>query len=160
MGRESSNNPSLRTSILALILWGCSPLRSVTLSTRPVLVMGQTTPAELAKKLGAPVRTYHPQERTRAEVQVYPDARSFQIEEGKVVAEFRDPDPVSTDQDESSLQYWMHRWKGKNTQLDEVPHSKDRHGRSLFILREVESRTAVIFDSAKGEVIRVVQYGN
>ena len=131
---------------------GCSPQAGV--------VFGKTTPAELQARYGVPVRSYTPADRASAEIQVFPHSDSFQVEEGKVVAHFRDPSSRAADQDERSLQYWRHRWRGKNPGFEEIPGTRDVHGQSLYLLKETESGSAVVYDSTREEVVRVLQYGN
>ena len=63
---------------------------------------------ELKKAKGKPQRTYLVQEKDKNQGEIYEYPKeSFQVEKGKVVYHYRQPQGS-----EEFLQYWLNRWKG------------------------------------------------
>lgn len=118
--------------------------------------VGKSSASELFAELGHPVRSYQPEERPQAEVHQFSGSEneSYQVENEKVVAHFRDPTP-----DEQTLQYWRHLWRGRGATYTEIPGTRNPHGQALYTLRDQSNHMAIIYDQAKGRVVRVMQYG-
>ncbi|MCM2276808.1 MAG: hypothetical protein NDJ89_01875 [Oligoflexia bacterium] len=122
-------------------------------STRQV-VPGKTSITELTDQRGPPLRAAPLESRPGAETLSYPGNETFQAEQGKIVAHWRDPEPG-----EATLQYWRHRWKGQNPRYEEIAGTRDAHGNAEFLLRDSSSQTAVVYDPRRDRVLRVLRYG-
>lgn len=118
------------------------------------VIPGQTTVSELKAQLGEPTRVSTPAIRPHSRLLDYPDGSIFQIERNLVVAATYSPGP-----DEVTLQTWRHRWKGQNPQFEEIPGTRNPHGKRTFRLISAQARMAVIYDEATNRVVKVVRYG-
>lgn len=123
------------------------------------IIVGKTTSEEMLKTYGPPARSYRPASRHQAEVHQFAENEAFQSEGGKVVAYFRDP-ITDENKDERSLQYWRHLWRGQDLVFEELPGSAGLHGDTLFVLKDQVTRIAVVYDTGKKEVVRVLRYEN
>lgn len=146
--------------ILFFFLIGCQPGQS---PSKPdpasKITLGKTTSEEMLRVYGVPDRSYQPASRLQAEVHQFSQNEAYQSEGGKVVAYFRDP-ITDESKDERSLQYWRHHWRGQDLVFEELPGSEGIHGDALFVLKQKATKTAVVYDTGKKEVVRVLRYEN
>jgi len=83
----------------------------------------------------------------------YPGGRSYQIQNEKVVAFHRAPEP-----DERAIQAWYHKPGAarRETTVARVDESRSGHV-VLGAVRFVDLKRTVVYDRASGEVIRVIE---
>jgi len=116
---------------------------------------GKTKQADLHRTLGPPQRSERSSLRSGATIDYYGDHIQYQVENGVVVAEVRNPDP-----DEMDLQHWLQRWKDVEVRREVVQGTRDAHGRTEMQLVAPVHGMAVIYNSDSGQVRQVVRYGS
>lgn len=117
------------------------------------IVPGETTVSALKSIKGQPAREYVPDSRSKANVLEYADRKAYQVEGDLVVASFREPA-----EDERSLQYWKHQFKGAAQKYEKVPGTENPHGQSFYELSAPTLAVGVVYDPVQDRVIRVVKY--
>ena len=138
----------LYLALLLTVLDGCAK------HSPDQVVPGSTTETALQTTLGAPGKIWTPAARPQARLLDYPDGCSFQVESQVVVGVACPPTAQ-----ESTLQYWRHRWAGNSQKFEELPGSANVHGQKRFRLVSRQVGMAVIYDEAADRVVRVVRYG-
>lgn len=145
----------MRTSILipvaVVAIFGGAGCAKRHDSIRP----GKTTQQELHRERGEPQSARQAAHRKGALLEQYGDHVQYQVENGVVVAEIREPDP-----DERRLQDWLQRWKDVVTRREPVKGSTDAHGRADMQLVAPSLGMTVIYDQDSGSVRQVVRYGS
>jgi hypothetical protein len=160
----------LMAALLAVALAsGCAPEHTAR------VVLGSTNVNQLQQQIGQPTQVKilpsetemrrqsqgQPPSAQPAQVQIlkYPDrGETYQATpgaNGTITAMTREPDGQ-----ESTLQYWRHRWVGVEKVEREVPGSRDKHGHSLTELKAPSLNMAVIYDPSRDVVTQVVEYGS
>lgn len=121
------------------------------------IVPGTTPLSALKQQLGEPEFTTVPTSRPQAKEHHYAGGLSFQSERDVVVSATFPP----RDADESTLQYWRHRWAGHPQTFRALPESaetKNPHGHRQYVLTSKQDGMAVVYDEASDSVDRVVKY--
>jgi hypothetical protein len=156
-GMRFRSRATLFFCMFLLPVSGCAPKIGNAPTKNPArIIPGRTSATELFAEYGMPTHSYQSESRPQAEVHQFQDSvrEAYQVENGKVVAQFRDPEPK-----EATLQYWRHLWRGKQTSYEELPGSQNPHGQAQYSFRNKTDHIAVIYDSARDRVVRVVRYG-
>lgn len=112
--------------------------------------VGLTSSAQLVEQMGQPQRVDEPA--TGVQSFVYPNESKFQVQEGVVVAEMREP--VG---EEVSLIYWRHQFRDCTTSFNSLGSSDD-HSESLMELACPSMGLKIIYDENIERVIRVVHH--
>jgi hypothetical protein len=145
---------ALFSSLAPLSLISCTRANHAAAPANPNVQVGQTT-QQLVDTKGQPAAVTASVQRPAAQLYRYKDGTVYQSENGTVVGQFEDP--VG---DEKTLQYWRQLWKGKNFVIEDMPETRDPHGRVDVLYRLPDEKIAVVYDPAKDAVLRVVHYGN
>jgi hypothetical protein len=109
---------------------------------------------ELKASQGEPGGVNVPESRPQAKLLCYREGCCYQVERSVVMTTACEPT-----EEERSLQYWRHKWKGDPQRYEPVPLSSGVHGAPVFQLVSEKARTAVIYDPHGDRVVRVVHYG-
>lgn len=117
-------------------------------------VPGRTTASELMAALGEPDLRTNPTVRPQATHAYYRASDcSYQYERNILVSFACPPAP-----EETTLQYWRHRWKGKPQRFEEMRSMRDPHGHRVFQLVSPKDGKAVIYEEETDSVSKVVTY--
>lgn len=114
---------------------------------------GSTTASALRATLGDPAATWAPSVRPQAKLLDYPDGCSFQVERDIVVGVACPPAS-----EETTLQYWRHKWIGDTQHFEALPGTTNPHGQKRYQFASKQAGMAVIYDEAVERVVRVVKY--
>ncbi|MFA6237749.1 MAG: hypothetical protein WC635_10515 [Bacteriovorax sp.] len=115
------------------------------------LELGTSTTEEIKNEMGEPTVTYAVM--GEATVINYKDNRAFKLDQGVAKGFFRDPT-----KEESSLQYWLQKWKDKRTKQETIQESRNAHGQFDYQLICEEDNTTIIYNNENGVVKRVMYY--
>lgn len=122
--------------------------------SQDLVVPGKTTVMELKSSQGEPQRINVPDSRPQAKLLCYHEGCCYQVEKSLVMTTACEPT-----EEESSLQYWRHKWKGDPQKYEPVAISSGAHGAPTYQLISERARTAVIYEPHADRVVRVVRYG-
>ena len=122
--------------------------------SQDLVVPGKTTVMELKSAQGDPQSTAVPESRPQAKLLCYHEGCCYQVERSFVMTTACEPT-----EEESSLQYWRHKWKGDPQRYETVPIANRAHGGETYQLISDRARTAVIYEPQSDRVVRVVRYG-
>ena len=82
------------------------------------------------------------------------------IEETQIERGIAADSACTPSREERTLQYWRHKWKGREQTFTEVVEARDPHGFRTYRLVSVKDNIAVIYDESRDRVIKVVKYGS
>lgn len=116
-----------------------------------VVRSGFRTPEQVINSKGQPNNELSESDLNPSRLLIYKDKTTYQIEDERVRAEFRQPT-----NDEVSLQYWLQRWKGQVYKTSKVNEEGDSHVESKFYYNE-QLGEGVIYEVPTNKVIRVVK---
>lgn len=132
---------------MALAIAGCSA------NKRSEISYGVTTSAQLKAERGEPLSEQLTDATHTEQVLVYADNEKYQIDKDVVVASFRNPSA-----EESSLLYWRHKFKDKETTFTPVKTTSHTHLEPEMELKCAAEGITVVFDPNQDVVTRVVEH--
>lgn len=136
-----------------VFLAACSPR-----SADPDFAPRARTRADLVAKLGEPTESRISSILPGAELLEFEGADGskarYQLDGARVVASFREPTS-----EESTLQYWRHRWDGLTPEFKPIEGGEDAHGNRSFELRSHAAGMAVIYDESSDRITEVIEHG-
>lgn len=125
-------------------------------ATQKVVLVGTTTFKELKSMFGEPKRvdTVKIPAVAASQVAVYSESQKYQIENDKVVAEFRAPY-----ENEKSFLYWKHLCRHEKTTWRSLRRKVDNHLKAEEEFSCKQSRITVVYDPNVDKIVRVINYG-